>query len=102
MIKTLEHIQRYAPSKEVERELTIPTHTGQETVKLKEKKYSTTIVGGDQLTVSRIRGSQRVRGNSDTSEERLDGLLPVSEDWHAKMCFMEVRLNFSFSLCAYM
>ena len=72
----------------------VPSQTGQETVKLKEKKFSTTIVGGDQLTVSRIRGSQRIRGNSDTSEQRLDGLLPVSEDWHAKMCFMEVRLTF--------
>ena len=94
MIKALEHIQHYAPSKEVERELMVPSQTGLETVKLKEKKFSTTIVGGDQLTVSRIRGSQRIRGNSDTSEQRLDGLLPVSEDWHAKMCFMEVRLTF--------
>ena len=95
MIKALEHIQQYAPSKEVEQELIFPHQTGQETVvKFVEKKYQTTIVSGDQLTVSRIRGSQKIRGNSDTSEQRLDRLLPVSDDWHSKMCFMEVRLNF--------
>ena len=93
IIQALEHIQQYSPSKEVERELVIPNQTGRDTViKLKDKQYTMTLVGGDQLTVARIRGSQRIRGNSDTSEERLDGLLPVAEDWHAKMCFMEVRL----------
>lgn len=73
----------------------LPSQTGQETVKFVEKKYRTTIVSGDQLTFSRIHGSQKIRGNSDTSEQRLDGLLPVSGDWHSKMCFMEV------SICVY-
>ena len=95
MIKALEHIQQYIPSKEVEQELIVPSQAGQETVvKFVEKKYATTVVSGDQLTVSRICGSQRIRGNSDTSEQRLDGFLPVSDDWHAKMYFMEVRLKF--------
>lgn len=91
MIKALEHIQGYAPSKEIERELLIPSRTGPDTVmKLEDRQYVMTLVGGDQLTVARIRGAQ---GNSDKSEERFDGLLPVAEDWHAKMCFMEVRLT---------
>ena len=42
-----------------------------------------TLVGGDQLTVARIRGTQKIRGNSETSEQRFDGLLPVVVDWHA-------------------
>ena len=62
-------------------------------IKLKDKQYAMTLVGGDQLTVAQICGSQRIRGNSDTNEERLDGLLLVAEDWHAKVCFMEVRLR---------
>ena len=48
-----------------------------------------TLVGGDQVTVARIRGAQRIRGNSETSQ-RLEGILPVAEDLHAKMCFLEV------------
>ena len=46
------------------------------------------------MTVARIRGAQMIRGNSETSEERFEGLLPVAEDWHAKMCFLEVRIMF--------
>ncbi|KAL5482242.1 hypothetical protein EMCRGX_G022542 [Ephydatia muelleri] len=44
-------------------------------------------LGGDQLTIARIRGSQSILSNSDNGEERF---VPVIEDWHTKMCFMEV------------
>ena len=91
MMKILEHVQTYAPSKEVEREFTVPGKTGSEaTITITDKQYAMTLIGGDQLTVARKRGAQRIRGNSENSEERFDGLLPVAEDWHAKMCFMEV------------
>ena len=82
----------YVPSKEVERELTIPNKTGPDTIMkvIDQQYYAMTLVGGDQLTVARIRGAQRIRGNSETSQQRFDGLLPVAEDWHAKMCFLEV------------
>ena len=102
LIKALEHIQQYAASKEVEQELIVPSQTGLETlIKFVEKKYPATLVSGDQLTVSRIHvhGSQRVHANSDTSEQHLDGLLSVSNDWHSKMCFMEVRLIFHLCEC---
>ena len=28
---------------------------------------------------------------ADTTGQRFDGLLPAAKDWHAKMCFLEVR-----------
>lgn len=91
MIKCLEDIQVYVPSKEVEREVTIPNKTGPDTImKIRDQQHMMTLVGGDQVTVARIRGAQRIRGNSETSQQRLDGILPVPEDWHAKMCFLEV------------
>ena len=37
-----------------------------------------------------MRGAQKICGNSETSEDRFDGVLPVADDWHAKLCFMEV------------
>ena len=46
-------------------------------------------LGGDQLTIARIRGSQSILSNSDNGEERLEGFVPVIENWHTKMCFME-------------
>ena len=93
MMKILEHFQGYSPSKDMERHFTVPGKTGPEgTITIKDKQYAMTLVGGDQLTVARMRGAQRIRGNSENSEERFDGVLPVVEDWHAKMCFMEVMI----------
>ena len=46
--------------------------------------------GGDQLTATRVRGSQRVRSNSQRGCDRLEGLAPVVEDWHAKGCLLSV------------
>ena len=32
-------------------------------IKIDDKMFITTLVGGDQLTVARIRGAQRIHGN---------------------------------------
>ena len=58
-----------------------------------DQQLVTTVVGGDYLTAARMRGTQRIRGNSETSADRFDGLLPVAEDWHAKVCLLEVRAS---------
>lgn len=49
------------------------------------------LVGGDQLTVARIRGSQGILSNAENGGERGEGIIPVIEDWHTKMCYMKVR-----------
>ena len=87
MIQILTHAQKYVPSKTVERNLVLPN---KDTISYEEEHYAVTIIGGDQLTVARARGAQRIRSNSTKSEDRLDGLLPVTEDWHAKMCLLQV------------
>ena len=46
--------------------------------------------GGDQMTAAQGRGSQRVRSNSERGKGRLEGLQPVVEDWHAKVCLLGV------------
>ena len=48
--------------------------------------------GGDQLTAARVRGSQRVRNNGQRGLDRLEGVAPVVEDWHAKGCLLAVSL----------
>ena len=77
MIEILKHVQKYVPSKNVERKFVLPN---KDTVSYKEEHYAVTLIGGDQLTVARARGAQRIRSNSTKSEDRLDGLLPVAED----------------------
>lgn len=43
------------------------------------------------MTAARVRGSQRIRSNSERGVDRLQGLVGVAEDWHTKMCFLVVR-----------
>ncbi len=42
------------------------------------------------MTAARARGSQRIQSNSERGKDRLEGLQPVVEDWHAKACLLGV------------
>ena len=66
------------------------------------------MLGGDQLTSARVRGTHRARCNSDSARNRLEGIIPVIEDWHTKMTVMKVciankdaALNNSVCACAW-
>ena len=67
-------------------------NTTGESVTLQSAKFSPLIMGGDHLTAERARGAIRIRMNSDTPVKRLEGLIPVSEDWHAKLNMLEVYM----------
>ena len=85
MIGILEELQQYIPSKLIDIKEKIP---GSEISS--EKTFITTLVGGDYLSTARARGAMLIRGNSELQEHALKGFLPVSEDWHAKVCLLEV------------
>lgn len=82
----MEHVHTYVPQ--------IPTsevfNVDGKLVEHRDYKLLTTLLGGDQLSVARARGSQLIRANSENNLDRLAGLLPVAEDWHTKVIFMEV------------
>ena len=59
------------------------------------------LVGGDQLTVARMKGSKSMLEDSQHDARRLDGFIPVVEDWHTKVCLLEVRLFHAFTLLYY-
>lgn len=84
MTQILEHYQSYVPS--VNCEKCIP-----EIGITQDKRFLTVLVGGDYLSVARARGAQIIRSTSDLTKDTLGGILPVAEDWHAKVCFMEVK-----------
>lgn len=73
MIEILEHYQSYVPSLMFERSSTRQALC-----------YHTAWWG------ARARGAQLIRANSELQEHSLDGILPVAEDWHAKVCLVEV------------
>ena len=89
MIDILESYKQYVPSKPVELEEPIPG-----TESMEDRSYVTTLLGGDYLSVARARGAQYIRSSAELESERLNGLFPVCEDWHAKVCFLQVCLLF--------
>ena len=52
--------------------------------------YHKIIPGGDQLTVAQVRGLQAIRSMEDSSMDRFNGLLSISQDWHARVKVLKV------------
>jgi len=47
---------------------------------------------GDQLTVACERTAQSVRHHSEDELERLEGLVPIVDDWHTNMTLVKVLI----------
>ena len=93
MVDILDGLQKYIPTTTSIQKIDVCTEDeNTRTVDIDVHHFSHIPFGGDQLTVSRIRGSQRILFNSENGRERLEGFIPVIEDWHTKMCFMEVNM----------
>lgn len=91
MIDIMQHIHQYVPALHTVDDITIQS-TG-EHIQAERVDFHSIVFGGDQLTAKRARGSQKIRSNSKNEAEKLEGLLPVAEDWHTKVCLLEVRLR---------
>ena len=85
VINILEHLTRYVPY--VTNEDTVVDASGEE-VPVVVHKFHNVILGGDQLTVERIHGSQRAWSNADQSLETLKFFKGVVEDWHSEVAIM--------------
>ena len=85
MISILKHLQKYVPYFEKE-----------------ESNYVHKILlGGDQLSTSMAKRVQAQRSNSTSTFEALEGLIPVCEDWHTKLCLLTVLVIIRVS-CMYL
>ena len=82
--------EKYVPTVEKTVEYNIPSIQTTETIKT--AYYHKIIVGGDQLTACRIRtcNCQEAMKNADDVHWKVDGIIPVIEDWHAMMCLLLV------------
>ena len=47
------------------------------------------------MTAAQVRGCQELRINSDTTTGRLQGLIPVAEDWHTAVTLLVVSIAYS-------
>jgi len=93
MCLILKELHSYVPTKRVTLDLLLPTGISRP---LNSEIFHRILLGGDQLTAAR---NCMARVDHGSSGKRLSGVLPVIEDWHAKMCFLKVsafrfHLNF--------
>lgn len=89
MVTILSNLQQYVPLAQKMVELEVDGEDEPEQLTI--DRFHTILLGGDQLTVARIRSAQAARLNSESGSGQLRGFMPVVEDWHAKLCLMEVN-----------
>ena len=89
MVDILEHLQdKYVPMAEK------LNKNGE-----KEKvPISTTFFGGDQLTEERARNVQLARSDGADTLERLQGVWPKNEDWHAIRTAYKVSVTWTYKM----
>jgi L1 cell adhesion molecule like protein len=79
MVEILSHLLQYVPSKECANLVYIP---GRNQMVLKPGAVVHHVLfGGDQLTAARARGAIMAMANNPTPQQRLEGVIPVIEDW---------------------
>ena len=84
MIEILKEIQsQYVPTQVYE----TPEGEENEARHVQDKIF----FGGDQLTEERSRNAQLARRDGDSEFERLDGVIPKVEDWHAGRIIYQVH-----------
>lgn len=81
MICVMDEVQEYIPT--VSTSLTVDVDEEEEENMIIDD-FHPILVGGDMLTTARARGSQRIRRCGERAKERLEGVIPVREDWHCK------------------
>jgi len=87
MTDILTHLHQYVPQVPYTVEKTMSVHT-------KEAQMHKILVGGDQMTAARTRAVLSSRSNGETPSNRLEGLIPLIEDWHTTANFLGVRLYY--------
>lgn len=66
-------------------------------VDISEARSFPIIIHGDYLTAARARGAQKLKVNAESPSSRLEGLVPASADWHAKLKVLMVH-NYYYTL----
>ena len=88
MADILEEFHKYVPNHASEGNIVLPDgHTRN----FDNTLFHKLLVGGDQLTVARVRGATALRSALSKSIHHLACVTPVVEDWHARMTLMKVN-----------
>ena len=88
MVAIMAHFHQYSPMVEHVEEVHVASID--RTVQVTTALVRPIFVGGDQLTAARARGAQKAKANALTPRSRLEGLVPMVEDWHTKVTLLTV------------
>ena len=75
------------PTMNAQQEISLPNGA---VIEIDNTQFLPILFRGDQLTVDRMRGTQALRDMQDKPIDRFQGVIPVVEDWHARMALMKV------------
>ena len=89
MCKILDELQKYVPVKTVREDITLPNG---DVYTSEQESFFEIFLGGDQLTTTRARSAIAIRCTHDSNKEKLRGIIPVIEDWHARMTIENIIL----------
>ncbi len=90
MGKILDDYMKLVPTIAATGNYLLPNHS---TVEFDATQFHGIPFGDHQLTVARMRGTQILRATEETAVKRLQGILPVVEDWHTRMTFLKVEVS---------
>lgn len=90
VLDIMKSVHNYVPMVQRTTTATTSVNGTDDEVQLIDQQMHPIVFGGDQLTTERTRNIKNVVSNSDSASARLEGLVPVTEDWHAKMCLYQV------------
>ena len=94
MVDILAHIHQYVPSVSFSEDREISTG---ETVQVHKASMHPILFGGDQMTASRSRSAIKAKANGESPLSRLEGIIPVMEDWHTKANFLGVSTLYTYA-----
>ena len=89
MFEILQYLHSYVPTVHGQVEIECPSTS--DVVLSDIVDHHEVLLGGDLLSSFRVRGVQRLMKYSDNIDLKCDGLMAVSEDWHTKLTFLEVK-----------
>ena len=84
MAKIMKSLQKYVPMREATGTMIFPNIS---VLEFDDTKTFGVLFGG---AIARARGAAALRCNHETLSDRLEGLEPVIEDWHARLTLMKV------------
>ena len=90
MCQIIDRLQKFVPTILNKEFVVLPDGTVHEYDNIEMHEI---LLGGDQLTCARARGTMAVRGTHENVKDGLKGVVPVSEDWHTRLRYMYLHVS---------